>query len=167
MELQRQALAAAGCHVVLEDQITGVARRRPGLDKVLARLEAGDVLVVWRLDRLGRSLSHLIEVIGELGARKIGFRSLSESIDTTTAGGRLIFHIMGSLAEFERALIGERTRAGMAAARSRGVKVGRRKVMTARKITRALRLISEGVKVADVAKRLKVGKSTLYRNLRP
>lgn len=130
LELQRQALATAGCHVVLEDQITGVARRRPGLDKVLARLNPGDVLVVWRLDRLGRSLSHLIEVIGVLGARKIGFRSLSESIDTTTAGGSA------------------------------------RRAMTERKISRARAMISDGVKVADVAKCLNVGKSTLYRTLR-
>jgi DNA invertase Pin-like site-specific DNA recombinase len=100
-----------------------------------------------------------------LGRRKVGFRSLSEHIDTTTAGGRLVFHIMGSLAEFERTLIGERTRAGMAAARQRGVKVGRRAAMTEGKIQRARDLIGEGVKIPVVAKRLRVGKSTLYRSL--
>ncbi|SNB79775.1 Resolvase, N terminal domain, partial [Arboricoccus pini] len=120
LDLQRRALTAAGCEKIFEDQISGASTKRPGLDDALAQCGNDDVLVVWKLDRLGRSLSHLIAVVQELGDKGCGFQSLSENIDTTTAGGRLVFHLMGSLAEFERALIAERTRAGLAAARMRG-----------------------------------------------
>jgi DNA invertase Pin-like site-specific DNA recombinase len=121
LDLQRRSLKAGGCALVFADcGMSGVARSRPQLDKALAGLKQGDVLVVWKLDRLGRSLPHLIEVVQTLGERGVGFQSMSEAIDTTTAGGRLVFHIMGALAEFERSLIAERTRAGMAAAKARG-----------------------------------------------
>jgi DNA invertase Pin-like site-specific DNA recombinase len=114
LDLQRPALLAAGCDGIYEDRgVSGLARRRPRLDAALAEIQAGDVLIVWRLDKLGRSLAHLIEMIDRLGKMNVGFRSLTESIDTTTAGGRLILHVMGALAEFERSLIVERTRAGV------------------------------------------------------
>ncbi len=126
LDLQRDALRAAGCVEIFEDQgVSGVKEARTGLDAALASLEAGDCLVVWKLDRLGRSLRHLIDTLKALSDRGIGFRSIQDAIDTTTAGGRLYFHIMAALAEFERDLISERTKAGMAAAKARGVHVGR------------------------------------------
>jgi len=120
LALQRDALSAAGCERVFEDQgISGTTRVRLGLDSALTALASGDVLVVWKLDRLGRSLLHLIDTLAALGERGVGFRSLSEAIDTGSAGGRLVFHLMGALAEFERSLIVERTTAGLKAARER------------------------------------------------
>lgn len=122
LDLQRAALKAAGCERVFEDQgLSGVAITRPGLESALAAVGEGDVLVVWKLDRLGRSLASLIGLIDDLGKQGAGFQSLSEHIDTTTAGGRLIFHVMGALAEFERSLIWERTKAGMQTAKCRDV----------------------------------------------
>ena len=169
LDLQRNALTAAGCDPVFEDQVSGMAVPRPGLDQALTRLMAGDVLVVWRLDRLGRSLPHLIETIRLIGDKSAGFRSLTESIDTTTAGGRLYFHMMGALAEFERALIIERTRAGMKAAKARGVEVGRKRALTPAQISHARQLVEQGESPSAVARSLKVGRSTLYRalNLNP
>lgn len=127
------------------------------------------MLVVWKLDRLGRSLSHLIAVIQDLGDREAGFRSLSDNIDTTTttttAGGRLVFHMMGALAEFERALIAERTRAGITAAKARGVHVGRRKALTPAQISHARMLLVRGESPSLVTRTLNVGRSTLYRAL--
>lgn len=164
-DLQREALKRAGCEQIFEDQVSGAVKKRPGLEKALSLIGAGDVLVVWRLDRLGRSLPHLIEVIGALGERGAGFRSLTESIDTTTAGGRLVFHMMGALAEFERSLIQERTKAGLDAARSRGVKGGRPKVLTKAQVSHARKLIDAGESPTAVAKSLGVGRSTLYREL--
>lgn len=126
LDLQRDALTAAGCDRIFEDfGVTGAKAARPGLDQALTALEPGDCLVVWKLDRLGRSLRHLTETLQSLADRDIGFRSLQDAIDTTTAGGRLYFHIMAALAEFERDLISERTKAGMHAAKQRGVHVGR------------------------------------------
>ena len=122
MDLQRDALANAGCDRVFTDTMSGVRSDRPGLQQALDFLREGDVLVVWRLDRLGRSLKYLIEVITTLDQRGIGFRSLTEQIDTTTSGGKLIFHVFGALAEFERDIIRERTQAGLASARARGRK---------------------------------------------
>lgn len=165
LDLQRTALKMAGCCRVFEDRMSGMTSRRPGLDRALDALKAGDVLVVWKLDRLGRSLSHLIRVIQNLGEESVGFCSLSENIDTTTAGGRLMFHLMGSLAEFERALIAERTKAGIAAARQRGVRIGRRKSLTAVQVKRALRLKANGASAVAIARKLRVGRSTLYRAL--
>ena len=165
LDLQRRALAAAGCSQIFDDQVSGAIVERPGLTQALKTVQSGDVLVVWKLDRLGRSLAHLIEVVRDLGQRGVDFRSLSESVDTTTAGGRLVFHMMGSLAEFERSLIGERTRAGIAAAKARGVHVGRRKALTPERLAHARMLIASGESPSAVARSLEVGRSTLYRAL--
>ena len=165
LDLQRTALRVAGCDPVLEDQVSGMALRRPGLDQALARLAAGDCLVVWQLDRLGRSLPHLIDTIRLIGDRGAGFRSLTESIDTTTVGGRLYFHMMGVLAEFERALIIERTRTGMKAAKARGIEVGRKRALTLAQISHARQLVEQGESSSAVARSMKVGGSTLYRAL--
>lgn len=145
LALQKQALRAAGCRHIIEDHgISGVDRSRPGLNEALTKLKKGDVLVVWRLDRLGRSLEHLIGLINEIGKQGAGFASLTESIDTTTAGGRLVFHMMGALAEFERGLIKERTKAGMAAAKRRGKHVGRPAKLTRQQVSHARELIASG-----------------------
>jgi len=128
--LQTDALTAAGCSRIFDDKVSGAKSDRPGLSAALAYLREGDVLVVWRLDRLGRSLPHLIEVVSELEARGIGFRSLTEQIDITTPGGRLVFHLFGAVGQFERDLIRERTKAGLAAAAARGRKGGRKPVIT-------------------------------------
>ena len=164
-DLQLRALQRAGCERIFEDKLSGSMLRRPGLDEAISLAGPGDVLVVWRLDRLGRSLSHLIETIGALGDKGCGFLSLTENIDTTTAGGRLLFHMMGALAVFERSLIEERTRAGLLAAKARGVKSGRPSSMTQAKMDHAKKLIEAGVRPRDVAKTLGVGRSTLYRAL--
>jgi DNA invertase Pin-like site-specific DNA recombinase len=121
---RRDALKRAGCEKIIDDTVSGGTVQRPGLERVHDALRSGDVLAVWRLDRLGRSLKHLIELMAELEAERIGFQSVTESIDTTTPGGKLVFHIFGALAEFERNLIRERTYAGLAAARARGRKGG-------------------------------------------
>src|SRR2546421_4899615 len=134
LNLQKDALEKIGCTKIFTDTASGTQTERKGLEEAIDFLRAGDSLVVWRLDRLGRSLRHLIEVITALEKRGIGFKSLTESIDTTTSGGKLIFHIFGALAEFERNLIRERTMAGLAAARARGHKGGRRRVMDAKKL---------------------------------
>ncbi|OXJ22028.1 DNA resolvase [Burkholderia sp. HI2714] len=132
LDLQLMALQAAGCDTILSDHgVSGSRFDRPGLHEALSIVQTGDALVVWRLDRLGRSLGHLVEVVGGLGQRNIEFISLTESIDTRSPTGMLMFHMIAALAEFERALISERTRAGMAAARVRGAKLGRPKAIRA------------------------------------
>lgn len=163
--LQTDALHKAGCERVFEDTASGAKADRPGLADALAYLRDGDVLVVWRLDRLGRSLPHLIETVGKLEARGVGFRSLTESIDTTTPGGRLIFHVFGALGQFERDLIRERTKAGLTAAATRGRKGGRKPVVTADKLQRAREFIVNGLNVREAAARLKVSKTALYAAL--
>ncbi|EFY9978557.1 TPA: recombinase family protein [Shigella boydii] len=163
--LQTDALRNAGCERVFEDTASGAKADRPGLADALAYLRDGDVLVVWRLDRLGRSLPHLIETVGKLEARGVGFRSLTENIDTTTPGGRLIFHVFGALGQFERDLIRERTKAGLTAAAARGRKGGRKPVVTADKLQRARELVANGLNVREAAARLKVGKTALYAAL--
>lgn len=165
LSLQHDALERAGCERVFDDQASGARTDRPGLADALAYLRAGDTLVVWKLDRLGRSMSHLIEKIGELAARGIGFRSLTENIDTTTPGGMLVFNIFGSLAQFERDLIRERTQAGLRAARERGSKGGRRPVVTPDKLRKARAHIAAGLTVREAAARLKIGKTALYKAL--
>jgi DNA invertase Pin-like site-specific DNA recombinase len=166
LDLQQDALAAAGCEHLFSDMLSGARTDRPGLTQALEYVRADDTLVVWRLDRLGRSLQHLIETVNALETRKIGFRSLTESIDTTTPGGKLIFHIFGSLAEFERSLIRERTMAGLAAARARGRKGGRPKKLTAKQVALAKRMHADKENdVATICQTLGISKSTLYRAL--
>jgi DNA invertase Pin-like site-specific DNA recombinase len=167
LALQLDALRAAGCETVFEDQgVSGSVIERDGLDQALARVGAGDVLVVWKLDRLGRSLGFLIDLIDYLGKGGAGFKSLSDGIDTTTASGKLVFHIMGALAEFERSLISERTSAGMKAAKRRGRHVGRPLKLTPHKIDHARQLIAEGKETkAGAATLLGVGVATLRRAL--
>lgn len=166
LSLQRDALDVAGCAPIFEDHASGAQTERPGLVEALAYLREDDVLVVWRLDRLGRSLSHLIETVSALEARGVGFRSLTEAIDTTTPSGRLTFHLFGALGQFERDLIRERTRAGLAAAAARGRKGGRKPVVTPEKLARARSLTAKGLTVREAAARLKIGKSALYEALR-
>src|SRR5437763_7534798 len=137
LDLQKDALRKAGCEKLFTDVASGAQDDRAGLAEAIAFLRPGDTLVVWKLDRLGRSLRHLIETITALQARKVGFRSLQESIDTTTSGGELIFHVFGALAEFERDLIRERTRAGLQAARARGRQGGRPRALDATKLAQA------------------------------
>jgi DNA invertase Pin-like site-specific DNA recombinase len=167
LALQLDALAAAGCAKVFEDRASGARADRPGLRAALDYAREGDVLVTWKLDRLGRSLPHLIETVAALERRGVGFRSLTEAIDTTTPGGRLVFHLFAALGQFERDLIRERTRAGLAAAAARGRRGGRQPVVTAEKLRRAQDLMAKGLSVRDAAIRLKVGKTALYQALRP
>lgn len=164
--LQTDALRKAGCERIFDDTVSGAKADRPGLTAALAFLRDGDVLVVWRLDRLGRSLPHLIEVVSALEARGIGFRSLTEAIDTTTPGGRLIFHVFGALGQFERDLIRDRTRAGLAAAAARGRKGGRKPVVTEDKLKRAREYLANGLNVREAAARIKVSKTALYAALK-
>jgi DNA invertase Pin-like site-specific DNA recombinase len=137
------------------------------LQSALDYVREGDVLVVWKLDRLGRSLPHLIQTATSLADRGVGFRSITEAIDTTTSGGRLVFHLFGALGQFERDLIQERTRAGLAAAASRGRKGGRKPVVSGEKLERARGLIAKGLTVREAAVRLRVGKTALYAALKP
>jgi DNA invertase Pin-like site-specific DNA recombinase len=164
--LQLDALKAAGCAKVFEDRASGARTDRAGLADALAYVREGDVLIVWKLDRLGRSLSHLIETVAALEQRGAGFRSLTEAIDTTTPGGRLVFHLFGSLGQFERDLIRERTRAGLDAAAARGRKGGRKPVVSSDTLTRARTLMSKGLTVREAATRLKIGKTALYEGLK-
>ncbi|RYZ82423.1 MAG: recombinase family protein [Proteobacteria bacterium] len=167
LDLQRHALQAAGCEVIYEDQgVSGSRDDRPGFAQAVARAGAGDVLVVWKLDRLSRSLPRLIELLAGMGRAETGFQSLSENIDTTTAGGRLVFHLLGALADFERALIAERTCAGMVAAKRRGIHVGRPKKLTSYQLAHAHDLITAGGRWADAAALLGVNVSTLRRALK-
>lgn len=164
--LQLDALRAAGCARTFEDRASGARADRPGLGQALDYVRDGDVLVVWKLDRLGRSLPHLLETVAGLERRGVGFRSLTEAIDTTTSSGRLVFHLFGALGQFERDLIRERTRAGLEAAAARGRKGGRKAVVTAEKLARARTIIAKGLTVREAAMRVKVGKTALYEALR-
>ena len=167
LALQLDALTAAGAIRVFEDRgVSGAKAERPGLSEALRYLREGDTLVVWKLDRLGRSMTHLLAVVADLEARGVGFRSLTEAIDTTTPTGRLVFHIFGALGQFERDLIRERTGAGLAAAAARGRKGGRPVAATPEKVARARRLIGQGLTVREAAARVKVGKSALYAALK-
>jgi DNA invertase Pin-like site-specific DNA recombinase len=167
LSLQVNALKAAGCERIYSDHgISGIKPTRPGLDGALAGLAAGDKLVVWRLDRLGRSLVQLIHLLEGLGLRDIRFQSLNENIDTSSSGGRLVFHMMAALAEFERTLISERTRAGMAAARAQGRHMGRRPSLTLEQCAEARRSIEAGGQpLAEVASHYRVHPRTLRRLL--
>src|SRR5256714_13562674 len=167
LHLQKDALEKIGCTKIFTDTASGAQTERKGLEEALEFLREGDTLVVWRLDRLGRSLKHLLETITTLNTRKIGFKSLTESIDTTTSNGRLIFNIFASLAEFERDLIRERTKAGLAAARARGRVGGRPKAKTLntpKKVVLAQSLYDNKDNTIDeICKTLNISRATLYR----
>lgn len=166
LSLQEDALGLAGCGKIFHDQVSGAKAERPGLEEAKAYVREGDTLVVWRLDRLGRSLRHLIETVTALEERGVGFQSVQESIDTTTSGGRLVFHIFGALAEFERNLIQERTRAGLAAARARGRKGGRPRTLDEKKTQVLYQLYDEGHRtVQEICDILDISRSTLYAYL--
>lgn len=167
LDLQKDALAAAGCDKVFTDVASGKSAARPGLDRAREQLREGDVFVVWRLDRLGRSLRHLIDSLTAFEAAGVGFLSLTEAIDTTTAGGRLIFHLFASLAEFERNLIRDRTQAGLAAARARGRNGGRPKALAAAQQALAVDLYRQRRHtIAEICTAVGVSRPTLYAYVR-
>ena len=164
--LQLAALKKAGCQTVFKDEgLSGATTKRPALLRCLKKLEHGDTLIVWKLDRLGRSLRDLIAMLDDLRARGVKFHSLTEAIDTATPTGRAMWQMIGVLAELERSLISERTRAGVKAAQRRGVKFGRKVKLTPEKIDHARKLIDKGEARQYVADLLSVGRSTLYRAL--
>lgn len=164
-ELQHDALERAGCDRVFEDRVSGATTERPQLAEALAYLRSGDVFVVWKLDRFGRSLGHLVDALTKMKAKGVEFRSITEGMDTTTPGGKLMYHIFGALAEFELDLIKERTRAGLSAAEARGRKGGRKRSVTPEKLQRARAHMQAGLTVREAASRVKVGKSALYKAL--
>ncbi len=168
LALQQDALTQAGCERVFTDTVSGARTDRPGLDEALDFARRGDTVVVWRLDRLGRSLKHLIETMTLLAERGIGFKSLQEQIDTTTSGGKLVFHVFGALAEFERDLVRERTQAGLTAARARGRLGGRPKALdTPKKVQIAQALYNDKTNsIADICRTLRISRATLYRYVR-
>jgi DNA invertase Pin-like site-specific DNA recombinase len=168
LSLQLDALEKIGCQKssVFVDKISGSKAQRPGLDKCLAQLQEGDTLVVWRLDRLGRSMHHLISLVEDLKEKGIGFKSICDgAIDTTTASGELIFNIFSSLAQFERKLIQERTKAGLAAARARGKQGGRKKIeATSPKVLMAKKMhVNHAMSIADICKTLQISRASFYR----
>lgn len=165
-DMQRTALKKAGCtKLFTDDGLSGATINRPALRRCIKTLKRGDTLMVWKLDRLGRSLRDLITMLDDLKLRGVKFRSLTEAIDTETPTGRAMWQMIGVLAELERSLISERTRAGVAAAKTRGVKFGRKPKLTTQKVNQARKLIAAGERPEDVADSFKVGRSTLYRAL--
>jgi len=164
LALQQDALTAAGCEQLYTDTVSGSVTDRPGLTQALSHLRAGDTLVVWRLDRLGRSLGHLIDTIRHLERRGVHVKSLQEQLDTTTSGGKLVFHVFGALAEFERDLIRERTHAGLAAARARGRLFGRPKVLSSQQV-KQLRSLAQDERntVSEICQTLGISRATFYR----
>jgi DNA invertase Pin-like site-specific DNA recombinase len=167
LDLQKDALQGAGCERIIVDKASGGTVKRAGLDRARDLLRRGDTLVIWRLDRLGRSLKHLIELMADLEQRQVGFQSLQESIDTTSPGGRLVFHIFGALAEFERNRIRERTKAGLEAARARGRKGGRTKALDAEQRALAVELYERRKhSVKEICRTLGISKPTLYAYVR-
>jgi DNA invertase Pin-like site-specific DNA recombinase len=168
LDMQRDALEKAGCEQIFTDRVSGTKDNRPGLTVALSHLRSGDTLVVWRLDRLGRSLRHLIDTVTTLQERGIGFKSLQEAIDTTTSGGKLVFHIFGALAEFEREIIRERTNAGLTAARARGKLGGRPKALSESKAKMARQLYADRThSIAEICQTLGISRTTFYRYVRP
>lgn len=166
LDMQIDELKKAGCEKIFSDVASGAKVERIELQKAFEQIRKDDILVVWKLDRLGRSLKHLIQAVSELNERGIGFKSLKESIDTTTNGGRLIFHIFGALAEFERGIIQERTRAGLKAARARGRLGGRPRKMNKEKIETAQALYdARTMTISNICKQLGISKGTFYRYL--
>lgn len=166
LSLQEDALKKDGCEEIFSDIASGAKTQRPGLDEALSHLRKGDTLVVWKLDRLGRSLQHLIQMIKDLNKRGISFKSLQESIDTTTSGGKLIFHIFSALAEFERDLILERTKAGLQAARARGRRGGRPPLLDSRQLKRVFEMYdSRDNTVAEICKIYNISRACFYKYL--
>jgi DNA invertase Pin-like site-specific DNA recombinase len=163
LDLQTEALTKAGCKRIFTDKISGSRAERPGLTKALEMLREGDTLIVWKLDRLGRSVKNLVDLVGELHKQGIQFKSLTDAIDTGTPSGRFFFHVMASLAEMERELTVERTRAGLEVARQLGRKGGRKRQMTDSKIESAKKLLASGIPPRDVATNLGISVPTLYR----
>jgi DNA invertase Pin-like site-specific DNA recombinase len=164
LDLQKDALEKAGCTKIFTDTACGAKAERTGLDEALNYVRSGDTLVVWRLDRLGRSLTHLIATITGLSDQHIGFKSVTENIDTTSSGGKLVFHIFGALAEFERDIIRERTQAGLTAARARGRKGGRPKALTPKKAQQLRTLYNDKTNTIDeICRTLNISRATLYR----
>ncbi len=163
LQLQLDALKEANCKRVFSDKISGSRNSRPGLDEALSHLRQGDTLVVWKLDRLGRTVKGLVDLVVDLEKDGINFRSLTDGIDTTTSAGRFFFHVMASLAQMETELTLERTKAGLAAARKLGRIGGRKRIMTESKIKSARKLLSSGYAPKDVAKDLGISVATLYR----
>ncbi len=168
LDLQLDALQAVGCTMIYQDEgISGTVKERAGLAQALEALGTEDILVVWKLDRLGRSLGFLCSLIEELGKQRTGFISLTDGINTATSGGKLVFHIMGALAEFERDLIRERTKAGMQAARKRGKHVGRPRSLTSQQVTHAHELLDAGKSQREVAQLFGVSPNTMGRAVKP
>lgn len=168
LDLQIDALKEAGCVKIFSDKISGAKAERPGLQQALDFVRKGDTLVVWKLDRLGRSLKHLIETVNTLNDRGVGFKSLQEGMDTSTPGGKLIFHVFGALAEFEREIIRERTQAGLKAARARGRLGGRPKAMDKTKLKIASTLMrDQTMSIKEICKEIGVSRATLYRYINP
>ena len=165
-DLQTDALKAAGCIRIFEDEMSGAKASRPGLDQALNYLREGDVLAVYKLDRLGRSLQHLLEIVNDLQERGIGFMSLTENIDTTTNGGKLIFSIFGAIAEFERSLIRQRVSAGLEAARKRGRIGGRPTVVSDSKKQAIAAMTAQGVPTSEICKSLGISRATYFRSKR-
>ena len=166
-ELQVDALEKTGCEQIFQEKFTGKLRERPELSLCLRTLRKGDALIVWKLDRLARSLKDLVEIVQDLNDREIGFKSLTEAIDTTSSGGRLVFHIFGALAEFEHSLIRERTIAGLQAARARGRKGGRKPSMSESDIRKAAAMLSDpNITKKEVAEHFSVSRTTLNSSLR-
>lgn len=165
-DAQSEALSAAGCSRVWTETASGATTSRPQLSDLFSHLRRGDTLVVWRLDRLGRSLPHLLETVEQLDVDGVGFRSLTEAIDTTTSGEKLIYSIFGALAEFERNLIRERTNLGLAVARAQGRLGGRPPAMSGTQIKQAKRMRTGGMSLTDIREVLGVSRSTLYRHLK-
>ena len=163
LDLQKNALVRAECEQIFEDTAIGKNARRPGLRRAIRRLKPGDSLVVWKLDRLGRSVRDLITLVSELQDKGIHFRSLTDSIDTSTPAGRFFFHVMSALAEMERELIVERTRAGLAAAREQGRVGGRRRVMTKEVVKRCRQMLANGASWQQVSAVIGVDVKTIYR----
>ncbi|WP_244638290.1 recombinase family protein [Agrobacterium fabrum] len=167
LDLQRNALRLAGCNRIFEDHgVSGTNEQRGGLSSMLKALRRGDILVVWRLDRLGRSIVHLISMVESLKRRGVGFVSLTESIDTSSAGGQLIFHILAALAEFEKSLIRERTIAGIAAAKARGKLPGRRPALTELQCREIRTMLNAGASVREIAQKYNVHPRTVLRGIR-
>lgn len=165
LNLQADALRAAGCDRVFEDCSSGSSRKRPGLEAALAAIGPGDQIVVWRLDRLGRNFRHLVDIADELRERGANLISLSEGIDTSSSVGEIVFRLLSVFSDFERNVIVERTVAGLAAAKARGVMLGRRRKLTESQARDARRLMGAGMKAEAVAQRYGVGRSTLFRSL--